>query len=1780
MTLVKDLIEVPQVKTVIKFSDMADENLKKLLQESFILTGEVIENLTIILREISRKKGQGFFLQGSYGTGKSHFLAILSLLLTDPLSHFVLLSYPGLAELAGKIISEKFFVLNLSLLEHSSSESLEDIISFSLDSRIKNLTGKTILSDIKRFKEDIIAILTARYNTQLEIFLSEKDLSREDVLSDDGDLSLLEELIGNLDLPYRFKYSRKNFFEDFMKIISFHGYRGAVFIIDELSEFLRSKPTGRKFNEDIRFLQFLGEVSSSIPLWITGSLQERIEETGEISPYVFNKIKDRYAVRLFLTGKHIEELIRGRLIIKKDRGTDRLKDLYEKFKGAFSSWPVTEERFISLYPVHPETVFLLDNLKFLFSQQRGVVDFIHYEIKGDDARNIKGILSNSYDTLLTPDLIFDHFRVRIKETIELNPYHDIVYKYYEQEIDKLFPSKEERILSLKLVKILIISAILPIKKHYSVKNFAEIVLYKITDIESGINYQYIGDILERLCRDGAYIGVIKNKEKFEYSYFIDLEADINLIIKRKTEYIENSLFPEDSRIYENLFPWFTDPLFPLAHFRLHSLTRRTVTWQNTGRETGLVITCLTRLTEDKLSLLSEQMAKSEMDFVFFIATPSIIDKQRKYLEEIIIPVIEGKKSFVFWLPEKITDEKPFREAFSHMMLWEEYKEDSSSTGKRARELLSSLLDKERKKIFALLIEYYKGGRFVFFPCEIKYSAMNEFFSFDKIVEQISSSVLEYIYPKHIDISPFMPGLTRNKIKDLIDRFLRPGRMIIDRNPDYGLRMIIEGFLQPMKLVRKIPGGFELSVSPRKSEITSLFLSLMVEEKNLLEDIYWHMRKGFFGISSLQFELLVYSLIFSGLITPVNEDRKIGLNQISGTNFDKITHILPGELIPSSLQERIRTLPFLPQKYEREDFTYGNQQEIWTILCQKKREVEEDTERLISEINKVCSYQGLKDFDWEIIRKDIETVRTVLEEIKTSYSSLEGLERLSLFLQEHPYFIKTYERLEHIKNFFFNYVDKYLFIYHYINYPGFSIPENKNYLLLIEEKKLVNEILSDKKRIFTTDYIKELEEKFERFISLYQSVYQKEHMTVLSEDRFRIFDKIKDTEGYRFLKHFSRISFLSVKDDRVKVDRYIARIMEQKCHYFEPGLIRRKPLCTCGFLPGNELSLPSLQEVEGIIERGIKEYLMSLREERYRENLFYVIKGLEEIGENKIASSLRQLLQIDLEDAALLSNLREWVNTPVIDAVNEALSGRFIIVTRNIDELYDNLLDRSFPKDKIMEIFHEWIAGGEVLDAKVYVKVISKVAPHREVPLKLEIHEKYPDLLHLYQRLGEEVFNFLLWVLLWLSFHSIDYKEKISGLSGISFDDIEKDYDTIIEFGKYIFFEKKDLAIILIKDAEGRIFQEKLELLFWKTITDDSSDDKLSMTLNIIKREEMFPFIREKSYYLLFKLLQDKPSLVNRQEFLEFYNRLDITKGDRERAFKLFFSINKSIDALDKYHCDKVNNYLQWERLFSSYLSFLHYWLSSFNKSVKLYSSVEDIFLHQLKDRIDGIFKLYNDEFIDFYSKNYYKWKNGERPRPYFIQDIISEIIPMYSNSLKPDHIEYLFLDCLRWDLWGYIKKKKFTSLPQYRIVREIPLWAHAPTVTSVQLEALHLSDWPSKAALDVFSFEELPFEEENNLPEERKKSASLENFIKYNLIDNKIHNSCEDLHVLYQEIALQLEVYLQTYLESLPQKTMVILFSDHGFREIDKVLPGKNRYFHGSISLEEVIVPLVVIFKS
>lgn len=85
-------------------------------------------------------------------------------------------------------------------------------------------------------------------------------------------------------------------------------------------------------------------------------------------------------------------------------------------------------------------------------------------------------------------------------------------------------------------------------------------------------------------------------------------------------------------------------------------------------------------------------------------------------------------------------------------------------------------------------------------------------------------------------------------------------------------------------------------------------------------------------------------------------------------------------------------------------------------------------------------------------------------------------------------------------------------------------------------------------------------------------------------------------------------------------------------------------------------------------------------------------------------------------------------------------------------------------------------------------------------------------------------------------------------------------------------------------------------------------------------------------------------------------------------------------------------------------------------------------------------------------------------------------------------------------------------------------------------------------------------------------------------MDDKIHESSMPLSDVLREIELHARRTLGALLEEAPRRTVVFIFSDHGFREdphwSEASRHRKPRYRHGGASPWEVITPLVILSRS
>ncbi|MCD4653251.1 DUF6079 family protein, partial [bacterium] len=439
-----DLIEVPDVQTVIDMSEVRDLDpddpegrvALESLSNSFIVTEDILEILSIILRTIYSGKGRGFFVIGTYGSGKSHLLSVLGLIARYKWARSSIFGqHSELEALKQSVEHRRLLPVIIPLTEFSGDIPLEKIIWYTSEMTAAIAGIPLNLSHSQRYIELFNKYILPVHNKEFRLFICKRfdEVTWDQICRDDPAAAhtIILQFISRSGqkIPFDISVDRKKLLESLILSLRENGWDGILFIIDELSEFLKSKSSTQLLNEDTRFLQFLGEISKSQPVWIVAALQETLERAGDIPLDVFKKIKDRYHQRLRLTTKHLHELVSKRLIRRKNsESSGHIETIYKDLQRAFNKIPVSGEKFTSIYPVHPETLELLNQNIDLFSQRRGIVDFLSARIKGRKESRIAGILDQPCHYLLTPDIIFNHFINQHTKSPQFSTY----YLFYQQ----------------------------------------------------------------------------------------------------------------------------------------------------------------------------------------------------------------------------------------------------------------------------------------------------------------------------------------------------------------------------------------------------------------------------------------------------------------------------------------------------------------------------------------------------------------------------------------------------------------------------------------------------------------------------------------------------------------------------------------------------------------------------------------------------------------------------------------------------------------------------------------------------------------------------------------------------------------------------------------------------------------------------------------------------------------------------------------------------------------------------------------------------------------------------------------------------------------------------------------------------------------------------------------------------------------------------------------------------------------------------------------------------
>ncbi len=357
--IIKDMFAKPidrDIKGVIKVGQDDNANIGQELEE-YVVTRELQKHFAEFFS--SYKKGihgntdkMGVWISGFFGSGKSHFLKILSYLLENKevngkraLDYFV----------EDNKINDAMVLADMKL----ASTIPTDVVLFNIDSK-SEMTGK-------ESKDAIVSVFLKVFN-EMQGFCGSNpflaDLERK--LTEAGKYELFkekfEESFGSewVDARNDFDFIQDDVVEvlsdiDFMSLEAGRNWcekatENYSISIEDFAKLVKKYIDGKGNNHHVVFLvdeigQYIGDDSKLMlnlqtvtedlgtackgKAWIIVTSQQDIDSITKTKGNDFSKIQGRFDTRLSLSSANVDEVIRKRILEKNDTGRQTLKLLYD-----------------------------------------------------------------------------------------------------------------------------------------------------------------------------------------------------------------------------------------------------------------------------------------------------------------------------------------------------------------------------------------------------------------------------------------------------------------------------------------------------------------------------------------------------------------------------------------------------------------------------------------------------------------------------------------------------------------------------------------------------------------------------------------------------------------------------------------------------------------------------------------------------------------------------------------------------------------------------------------------------------------------------------------------------------------------------------------------------------------------------------------------------------------------------------------------------------------------------------------------------------------------------------------------------------------------------------------------------------------------------------------------------------------------------------------------------------------------------------------------------------
>lgn len=557
-----------EIQGVIKVDD--ESYIEQELEE-YVVTEELLKHFNNFFGNYnvginSNTEKMGVWISGFFGSGKSHFLKILSYLLENK-------EFKGkkAADYFDDKIEDKMLLADIKRAGSIST----DVILFNIDSKasLDNVDGKDkILSVFEKVFNEKLGLSTIPHVAELERFLIKenkyedfknnfKNECKEDWVIARNDFYFRRDEIVNVysktlskskeeaenwfdKAEERYELSVEKFAERVREYIKSKGNNHhVIFLVDEMGQYIAED---RSLILNLQtIVEDLG-VECGGKAWVIVTGQEAIDDVVKVKGNDFSKIQGRFDTKLSLSSTSIDEVIKKRILDKNEESKQSLEMMYEKeesiirnlltFKSAsFQKVYIDKIDFAENYPFIPYQFKLLQNV---------FTDIRKHGYSG------KHLSSGERSLLGAFQETAKHFKdSEIGTLIPFYAFYDTIEQFLEHQVKIVIKTAEETMKSgeLKEIDIKILKMLFMLKNikeiPANVENLSTLFVSNIKDDKIAIKKE-VADALRRLEKE-----TLIQRNNDEYKFLTDEEQEINREIKqiiidqnRITDYLKKIIY--------------------------------------------------------------------------------------------------------------------------------------------------------------------------------------------------------------------------------------------------------------------------------------------------------------------------------------------------------------------------------------------------------------------------------------------------------------------------------------------------------------------------------------------------------------------------------------------------------------------------------------------------------------------------------------------------------------------------------------------------------------------------------------------------------------------------------------------------------------------------------------------------------------------------------------------------------------------------------------------------------------------------------------------------------------------------------------------------------------------------------------------------------------------------------------------------------------------------------------------------------------------------------------